>query len=159
MKRKRKKLNFGQVKKVDKNKQERDRMNELKERARLEQIADLKEKLGHPFDQLDFVQTKRIAVSLYLSLSEEFGDNVYGLVGDIVDHTRRWIYETVEFKEEGGFTYSTRGKTFRLASPIQDQTFRLKFCNYVRETACDHLGQIGAQPDRKRPVQTQNYQV
>ena len=62
-------------------------------------------------------------MSLYLSLSEEFGDIVYGLVGDIVDHTRRWIYETVEFKEEGGFTDSTRGKTFRLASPIQDQTF------------------------------------
>ena len=61
VKRKRKKLNFGQVKKVDKNKQERDHMNELKERARLEQIAHLKEKLGDPFDQLDFVQTRSSA--------------------------------------------------------------------------------------------------
>ena len=62
MKRKRKNLHFGRVKKVDKNKQlTRDDMNELKERARLEQIAHLKEKLGDPFDQLDFVQTRSSA--------------------------------------------------------------------------------------------------
>ena len=121
---KRKNHHFGKVKKVDRNKKQRDDMNELKERARLDQIAHLKEKLGDPFDDLDFVQTKRMVVSLYLSLSEKFGDDVYDLVGEMVDHTRRWVYETVEkFKEDpsSGFCDSRSGKTFQLASPIQDQ--------------------------------------
>ena len=136
LKRKRKDNHLGRIGKVDKNQKARDEMKELKERARLEQIADLKEKVGDPFDSLDFVLTKRMAVWLYLSLSEELGENVYDLVGDIVDHTRRWVYETVEeFKEEGGFCDSKSGKTFRLASPIQDQTFRLKFCQYVKDNA------------------------
>ena len=136
MKRKRKDNHLGRIGKVDKNQKARDEMKELKERARLEQIADLKEKVGDPFDSLDFVLTKRMAVWLYLSLSEELVENVYDLVGDIVDHTRRWVYETVEeFKEEGGFCDSKSGKTFRLASPIQDQTFRLKFCQYVKDNA------------------------
>ena len=74
---------------------------------------------------------------LYLSLSEKLGDQVYDLVGDIVDHTRRWVYNTVEeFKVEGDFCDSRTGKTYRLPSPIQDQEFRMKFCQYIRDNAC-----------------------
>ena len=74
MKRKRKDNHLGRIGKVDKNQKARDEMKELKERARLEQIADLKEKVGDPFDSLDFVLTKRMAVWLYLSLLEELGE-------------------------------------------------------------------------------------
>ena len=150
-KKQRKHLHQSTVKKVDKNKTARDALKELKERARLNQVADLKEKLGNPFDDQDFVLTKKMALWVYLTLSEELGENVYNLVGEIFDHTRRWVFETLqEFKDAGGFCDSRSGKTFRLPSPIQDQSFRMKLCQYVKDNAC---------PDGKKNLTSEDLTV
>ena len=80
-------------------------MKDLSERSRLEQKVDLKERLGNPIDEMDFIQTRRVTVHLFLHLSKKFGDDVaYDLVGELVDHSRQYVIKAVEeFKEFGSF--------------------------------------------------------
>ena len=64
-----------------KNRKTRDEIKDLRE------IKMLKEKLADLFDNMDFVQTKRVTMHLYLLLLEKYDDNAY----DLVDHTREYI--------------------------------------------------------------------
>ena len=80
-------------------------MKELEERSRKAHHKVLRDQLGDPIDEMDFLMVKRVTVHLFLRLSDMIGESAaYSVTGDLVDHSKEYVMKTVEeFKELRGF--------------------------------------------------------
>ena len=102
--------------------------------------------LENPYDTMDIVQKKTHALFLYSKRQLEAiqkGDRVSGSrakllsdVAEIVGVTSRTMSNWLNaFQAQEEVRASKRGKHASTFSPIQDPSFRTKFCSYVRENS------------------------
>ena len=102
--------------------------------------------LENPYDTMDIVQKKKHALFLYSKKQHEAisrGDRVSGSrakllsdVAEIVGVTVRTMTNWLNaFQADEEVRASRRGRHSSTRSPIEDPSFRGKFCSYVRENS------------------------